>query len=76
MALPSVERPAKELKGFQKVFLKPGESKAVNITLNKRALSFWDENSNDWLAETGKFNVLLGASVSDIRLQTSFQYQQ
>ncbi|MDO6422536.1 glycoside hydrolase family 3 C-terminal domain-containing protein [Saccharophagus degradans] len=72
----SVERPAKELKGFQKVFLEPGESKAVNITLNKRALSFWDENSNDWLAETGKFNVLLGASVSDIRLQTSFQYQQ
>lgn len=71
----SVERPAKELKGFQKVFLEPGETKPVSITLDKRALSFWDEPANDWRAEPGKFNVMLGASVSDIRLQTSFEYK-
>ncbi len=71
----SVERPAKELKGFGKVFLQPGERKSVEMTLTKRDLSFWDVNSNDWLAEPGEFEVLLGASVSDIRLRTSFSYQ-
>ncbi|TRX53483.1 glycoside hydrolase family 3 C-terminal domain-containing protein [Thalassomonas sp. M1454] len=71
----SVERPAKELKGFDKVFLEPGETKQVTIALNKRDLSFWDVNSNDWLAEEGNFNVLLGASLSDIRLQKQFTYK-
>lgn len=71
----SVERPGKELKGFGKVFLQPGERKQVTMTLSKRDLSFWDVNSNNWLAEPGEFEVLLGASVSDIRLRASFSYQ-
>ncbi|MEW6997969.1 glycoside hydrolase family 3 C-terminal domain-containing protein [Colwelliaceae bacterium BS250] len=70
----SVERPIKELKGFTKVYLEPGESRAISITLNKRDLSFWDVNQDNWLAEKGEFKVLLGASLSDIRLTEVFQY--
>ena len=71
----SVKRPMKELKGFSKVFLQPGESQQVSITLNQRDLSFWDINSNDWLAEPGDFEVMLGASVSDIKLKSKFNYE-
>ncbi|TRX53942.1 glycoside hydrolase family 3 C-terminal domain-containing protein [Thalassomonas sp. M1454] len=71
----SVERPAKELKGFGKVHLQPGETKTVSMTLKQRDLSFWDVNTNDWLAEPGQFDVLIGASHTDIKLNTSFQYQ-
>ena len=72
----SVERPAKELKGFAKVYLAAGESKQVSISLNKRDLSFWDINSNDWLAEAGDFEVLLGTSFENIHLKASFNYQK
>ena len=72
----SVDRPAKELKGFAKVFLAPGESKKISISLNKRDLSFWDIKTNDWLAEVGDFEVLLGTSLEDIHLKARFNYQQ
>lgn len=72
----SVERPIKELKGFDKVFLQPGESKIVNIKLTKRDLSFWNIQTNDWLAESGEFQIMLGAAVDDIRLVESFSYVQ
>lgn len=70
----SVARPMKELKGFSKVYLAPGESKEISISLNKRDLSFWDVNSNDWLAEAGAFEILLGTSLDDIKLSTEFNY--
>ncbi|WP_282166914.1 glycoside hydrolase family 3 C-terminal domain-containing protein [Shewanella japonica] len=72
----SVSRPQKELKGFDKIWLKAGETGQVSFTLTQRDLSFWDINSNDWLAEAGKFTVMLGSSVKDIRLQKSFNYQK
>lgn len=72
----SVDRPVKELKGFAKVFLNPGETQAVNITLNRRDLSFWDTKTNNWLAEEGEFKVLLGSSLSAIHLSKSFQYKE
>ena len=71
----SVERPAKELKGFAKVYLAPGESKQISISLNKRDLSFWDITTNNWKAESGSFEIMLGSSFSDIRLATQFTYQ-
>lgn len=71
----SVERPLKELKGFSKVFLEPGESKTISLELSKRDLSFWDTPNEDWLAEPGEFEVMLGASVEDIRLRKRFIYQ-
>ena len=70
----SVDRPIKELKGFAKVYLAPGESKKISITLTKRDLSFWDVNTNDWLAESGEFQIMLGAAVDDIRLVEGFSY--
>ncbi|MCL1044270.1 glycoside hydrolase family 3 C-terminal domain-containing protein [Shewanella electrodiphila] len=72
----SVPRPLKELKGFDKIWLKAGETGQVSFTLYQRDLSFWDINTNDWLAESGEFKVMLGSSVEDIRLQKSFNYQQ
>ncbi|WP_065188512.1 glycoside hydrolase family 3 C-terminal domain-containing protein [Shewanella woodyi] len=71
----SVPRPAKELKGFSKIHLQPGETGMVTMTLNQRDLSFWDVNSADWLAEPGEFKVMIGASVADIRLDKQFNYR-
>ena len=68
----SVERPVKELKGFKKVYLKPGEKKELTLELDKNALSFYDIVSKDWIAEKGKFKILIGSSSKDIRLTGEF----
>jgi len=70
-----VERPIKELKGFDKIWLAAGETKSIKIKLTKRDLSFWDSTINDWFAEPGKFTISLGSSLTDIRLQKSFVYR-
>ena len=64
----TVFRPQKELKAFKKVFLEPGESKKVEFTLNKRAFAFYNVLSHNWCVESGKFDILIGASSRDIRL--------
>ena len=66
-------RPPKELKGFVKVELQPGESREVTFTLDQRALSFYDPLRKGWIAEPGEFRVLIGASSRDIRLMGSFK---
>ncbi|MCW3174100.1 glycoside hydrolase family 3 C-terminal domain-containing protein [Shewanella subflava] len=71
----SVPRPIKELKGFDKVWLKAGETQTAQFTLTQRDLSFWDVKSHDWLAESGEFEIMLGASVTDIRLSKKFHYK-
>ena len=58
----SVVRPVKELKAFQKVFLQPGESKTVTLTIDRRALSFWNELTNEWTAEPGDFDLMVGTA--------------
>lgn len=68
----SVMRPAKELKGFVKVFLQPGETKCVTFTIDKNDLSYFDENSHKWVAEPGKF-VATVASASD-KPQSSVEF--
>lgn len=68
----SVPRPIKELKGFEKVFLQPGESKKITLKLTQRDLAFWDVNTKDWRVEPGEFQVMAGVSSADIRLQGSF----
>ena len=72
----SVERPVKELKGFNKVFLEPGESKVVRHNIGKRDLSFWDVENKNWKAEEGSFNILVGASSADIRLEGTIRYRE
>ena len=69
----SVDRPYKELKGFQKVYLQPGESKDVNITINKQALSFYDETAASWKAEAGKFEALVGNASDQLKLKKAFE---
>ena len=69
----SVERPEKELKGFSKVVLKPGEKKTVTIHLKKDAFAFYDDNKNQWVVEPGKFDVLVGSSSEDIRVKGSLK---
>jgi beta-glucosidase len=70
----SVDRPIKELKGFDKVFLQPGETQQISIELSKRDLSFWDIKTNNWLAEPGEFEVQLGTSLDKIVLRKTFSY--
>ena len=65
----SVQRPLKELKGFSKVSIKPGGSKNVEIVLDSRAFSFYDPEKHEWVIEPGQFDILIGASSRDIRLQ-------
>jgi beta-glucosidase len=62
----TVERPVKELKAFQKVYLQPGESKTVTLTLNERAFQFYDVAAKDWRSEAGRFNFLIGNSSKNI----------
>ncbi len=65
-------RPIKELKGFEKVYLAPGEKTVVTFTLTPRALSYYDPHLPGWVAEPGEFEVLVGASSQDIRLRGGF----
>jgi beta-glucosidase len=65
-------RPYKELKGFEKVLLDPGEAKDVEFTLTLRDLSYYDPYQKAWVAEAGEFEVLVGASSRDIRLRGQF----
>ena len=69
----SVDRPKKELKGFQKVYLQPGENKDVTITINKEALSFYDESSSSWKAEAGMFEALVGNTSDNLKLKKVFE---
>ena len=64
-----IERPVKELKGFQRVALKRGESKTVTIPLHREDLCHWDESKQDWSLELGSMNVLVGGSSADLPLQ-------
>jgi beta-glucosidase len=60
-------RPEKELQAFDKVFLKPGETKNATLTLDKYSVGYYDTDIPAWIAEEGVFNVLVGASSADIR---------
>lgn len=71
----SVPRPVKELKGFEKINLKPGEQKEVSFTIDKSALSFFDAATHQWVAEPGEFEALVGASSSDIKTKVKFTLQ-
>ncbi len=68
-----VDRPVKELKGFRRVMLQPGETQTVSFTLDKAAMSYYDSAVHDWVAEPGRFTVLVGASSRDIRAKGEFE---
>lgn len=68
----SLPRPVKELKGFEKISLEPGEEKMVSFTLTKEALLYYDDKKKAWVAEPGKFKIMIGASATDIRGTVDF----
>ena len=65
----ALPRPTKELKGFAKVSLKPGETKNVKVTLNQRAFQYYDPAKKQWVLEAGKFEILVGSSSQTILLK-------
>ena len=69
----SVKRPSKELRGFERVALRPGQKKTVAFTLGGEKLSFWDGRTHGFVVEPGAFDVLVGSSSEDIRVQTRLQ---
>jgi beta-glucosidase len=70
-----VVRPDKELKGFVKVYLEPGEAQNVSFTLSKSAFAYYNVELKDWHVETGKFEILIGQSSNDIVLKDSVTVQ-
>jgi beta-glucosidase len=62
----SVERPVKELKAFRKIFLQPGETQQVSLTIDRSALSFYNDQTGQWTAEPGEFKALIGTSSKNI----------
>ena len=72
----SVERPVKELKAFNKVYLQPGETRQVSLTIDKSALSFYNDQTGEWTAEPGDFEAMIGNSSSNIISWFRFSYSK
>ena len=70
-----VQRPIRELKGFAKVELAPGETKTVTMTLDSRAFSWYSVELHDWYAFSGEYEIAVGASSRDIRLSETLSYR-
>jgi beta-glucosidase len=68
-----LQRPEKELKAFASVALEPGEHKTVRLPLTRESLAYYDDRSDEWVAEAGEFEILVGASSRDIRARATFQ---
>jgi beta-glucosidase len=66
-------RPIKELKGFEKIMLKPGEKKTVSVNLGKDAFAYYDDQKSSWVAEQGTYQIQVGASSRDVRLTGEFK---
>ena len=74
---PSIARPVKELKGFKKVFLQPGEKQKVQISMERKyACSFWDEARDQWMLEKGQYTVLVGNSSQADFLEGGFEVKE
>lgn len=69
----SLARPEKELKGFEKICLEPGEEKQVSFVIDASSLSYFDPEAHCWVAEPGKFEAIVAASAEDIRGKVSFE---
>lgn len=72
---PHVSRPDRELKGFEKVSLAPGQEKEMRFVLDKRSFAYYEVRLHDWYVETGEYTVEIGASSRDIRLSGSVQIE-
>ena len=71
----SLPRPVKELKGFSKIQLAPGENQEVTFLIDKQALSFFNDSRHEWVAEPGKFEAQIAASATDIKSKVTFELE-
>lgn len=71
----AIRRPEKELKGFEKVALNPGETKRVTFTLDKRSFAWYNTDIHDWYAASGEYDILIAASSRDVRLTKTIQWK-
>jgi beta-glucosidase len=72
---PRVPRPIKELKGFEKVFLQPGDSRRITLELDQHSFAYFNTATEQWDALPDTYNILVGASSQDLRLQGQFELQ-
>ncbi|MCR5763030.1 MAG: glycoside hydrolase family 3 C-terminal domain-containing protein [Treponema sp.] len=68
-------RPEKELKGFEKVMVEPGQTKTVSFTINKRSLAWYNTDIHEWYAASGEYDILIGSSSRDIRLTKRINFK-
>ena len=68
-------RPVKELKGFKKIYLEPGETKKVSVELDARSLSYYETKINDWYAKSGKYEILAGNSSDNIQTSAKLNFR-
>jgi len=71
-----VNRPDKELKGFSRVTVKPGERRVVEISLKAKDLAYWDKTRKSFVLEKDKVLVMIGASSADIKLQKTIEVRE
>ncbi len=69
----TIDRPVKELKDFEKVYLKAGETKTVTFEIDAQDLSYFDADKHEWVAEPGKFKALIGSSSEDVKSTVNFK---
>jgi beta-glucosidase len=69
----AVERPIKELRGFQRIPLQPGESRTVKFPLNAAALAYWDVGKQSFVVEPGHVKIMVGSSSADVRLEKTIE---
>ena len=69
----TIDRPVKELKNFEKVYLKAGETKTVTFEIDAQDLSYFDADKHEWVAEPGKFKALIGSSSEDVKSTVNFK---
>ena len=70
---PAIERPVRELKGFEKVFLSRGESKVITIRLDRKSFAYFDPAASDWKTDPGEYEISIGASSRDLRIKQTLE---
>jgi beta-glucosidase len=73
---PALPRPERELRGFEKVFLKPGENRRIALSITVEDLSFYDTAAGCWRAEPGRYTALIGTSCLDIAAELEFTLEK
>jgi beta-glucosidase len=72
----AVERPIKELRGFQRITLQPNETRTVRLTVKGAGLTYWDAGKHSFVVEPGNVSIMLGASSGDVRLEKTIEVKE